>query len=91
MGENRFASLQEQLPDKADALYAKEVEDVKARYERYKKPRRSNLLQKSPQAVKCSLSETLYPLFMSRAVRSCRFCAARDGTSMYIPIHSLIQ
>ena len=37
MGENRFASLKNNFPDKADALYAKEVEDVKARYERYKK------------------------------------------------------
>ncbi len=32
MGENRFASLKNNFPDKADALYAKEVEDVKARY-----------------------------------------------------------
>ncbi len=37
MGENRFASLKNNFPDKADALYAKEAEDVKARYERYKK------------------------------------------------------
>ena len=37
MGENRFASLKNNFPDKADALYAKEVEDVKTRYERYKK------------------------------------------------------
>ena len=37
MGENRFASLKNNFPDKADALYAKEVEDVKARYARYKK------------------------------------------------------
>ena len=28
MGENRFASLKNNFPDKADALYAKEVEDV---------------------------------------------------------------
>ena len=37
MGENRFASLKNHFPDKADALYAKEVEDVKARYAKYKK------------------------------------------------------
>ena len=37
MGENRFASLKNNFPDQADALYAKEVEDVKARYARYKK------------------------------------------------------
>ena len=34
MGENRFASLKNNFPDKADALYAKEVEDVKARYKK---------------------------------------------------------
>ena len=37
MGENRFASLKNNFPDKADALYAKELEDVKARYAKYKK------------------------------------------------------
>ena len=37
MGENRFASLKNNFPEKADALYAKEVEDVKARYAKYKK------------------------------------------------------
>ena len=37
MGENRFASLKNNFPDQADALYAKEVEDVKSRYARYKK------------------------------------------------------
>ena len=37
MGENRFASLKNNFPDKAEALYAKEVEDVKARYAKYKK------------------------------------------------------
>ena len=37
MGENRFASLKNNFPDKADTLYAKEVEDVKARYAKYKK------------------------------------------------------
>lgn len=37
MGENRYASLKNSFPDKADALYAKEVEDVKARYAKYKK------------------------------------------------------
>ena len=37
MGENRFASLKNNFPDKADALYAKELEDVKRRYAKYKK------------------------------------------------------
>lgn len=37
MGENRFASLKNNFPDRADALYAKEIADVKARYERYRK------------------------------------------------------
>jgi len=32
MGENRFASLKNNFPDKADALYEKEIADVKARY-----------------------------------------------------------
>ena len=37
LGLIRFASLINNFPDKADALYAKEVEDVKARYAKYKK------------------------------------------------------
>ena len=37
MSENRFASLKNNFPAKADALYAKEVESVKARYAKYKK------------------------------------------------------
>ena len=37
MGENRFASLKNNFPDWADALYAKEIADVKSRYERYRK------------------------------------------------------
>ena len=37
MGENRFASLKNNFPEKAEALYAKEVSDVKARYNKYKK------------------------------------------------------
>ena len=31
MGENRFASLKNNFPEKADALYRKEIADVKAR------------------------------------------------------------
>ena len=37
MGENRFASLKNNFPGKADALYEKAVEDVKARCARYKR------------------------------------------------------
>ena len=37
MGENRFASLKNNFPDNAEALYAEEVENVKARYARYKR------------------------------------------------------
>ncbi len=37
MGENRFASLKNNFPERADALYAKEVADVKARYAKYRK------------------------------------------------------
>ena len=37
MGENRFASLKNNFPEKADALYAKTVADVKARYAKYRK------------------------------------------------------
>ena len=37
MGENRFASLKNNFPGKADALYERAVEDVKARCARYKR------------------------------------------------------
>ncbi len=37
MGENRFAALKNNFPEKADALYAKEIADVKARYAKYKR------------------------------------------------------
>ena len=37
MGENRFASLKNNFPEKADALYAKEITDTKARYAKYRK------------------------------------------------------
>ena len=37
MGENRFASLKNNFPGKADAFYEKAVVDVKARCARYKK------------------------------------------------------
>ena len=37
MGENRFASLKNNFPEKAEALYAKEIADVKARYAKYRK------------------------------------------------------
>jgi pyruvate-ferredoxin/flavodoxin oxidoreductase len=37
MGENRFASLKNNFPDKADALYEKEIADVKARYAKYRR------------------------------------------------------
>ena len=37
MGENRFASLKNNFPERADALYEKEIADVKARYEKYRK------------------------------------------------------
>lgn len=37
MGENRFASLKNNFPDRADALYEKAVEDIKARYAKYRK------------------------------------------------------
>jgi len=42
MGENRFASLKNNFPEKADALYAKTVADVKARYEKYRKMAEDN-------------------------------------------------
>ncbi len=37
MGENRFAALKNSLPEKAMALYEQEIENVKARYQKYKK------------------------------------------------------
>ena len=37
MGENRFASLKNNFPGKADALYEKAAADIKARCARYKK------------------------------------------------------
>ena len=36
MGENRFASLKNNFPAKAEALYEKAIADVKNRYERYR-------------------------------------------------------
>ena len=37
MGENRFASLKNNFPERADALYQKEIADVKARSQKYRK------------------------------------------------------
>lgn len=37
MGENRYASLKNNFPDRADALYAKNITDAKARYAKYRK------------------------------------------------------
>ena len=37
MGENRFASLKNNFPARADELYAEEIENVKARYAKYRK------------------------------------------------------
>lgn len=37
MGENRFASLKNNFPERADALYEKVIADVKARYAKYRK------------------------------------------------------
>ena len=37
MGENRFASLKNNFPAKADALYEKAISDIKARYAKYRK------------------------------------------------------
>ena len=37
MGENRFASLKNNFPERADALYEKAIADIKARYEKYRK------------------------------------------------------
>ena len=42
MGENRFAALKNNFPEKADALYAKEIADVKARYAKYKRMAEEN-------------------------------------------------
>ena len=35
MGENRFASLKNNFPDRADALYQKAICDIQARYKKY--------------------------------------------------------
>ena len=37
MGENRFASLKNNFPEKAEALYQQEIANLKARYEKYRK------------------------------------------------------
>ena len=37
MGENRFASLKNLFPERADELYAKEAAALKARYEKYRR------------------------------------------------------
>ena len=37
MGENRYASLKNNFPDKADALYEKMLAEARARYEKYRK------------------------------------------------------
>ena len=37
MGENRFASLKNNFPDRADALYQKAICDIQARYNKYRK------------------------------------------------------
>ncbi len=37
MGENRFASLKNNFPERADALYTKAIADAQARYAKYKK------------------------------------------------------
>lgn len=37
LGEDRYASLKNNFPERADALYEKAVSDMKARYERYRK------------------------------------------------------
>ena len=42
MGENRFAALKNNFPERADALYAKEIADVKARYAKYKRMAEEN-------------------------------------------------
>ena len=61
MGENRFASLKNNFPDKADALYAKEVEDVKARYLKYKKLAEDSIWKYPAYQIRkrlCQLSDT---------------------------------
>ena len=42
MGANRFAALKNNFPERADALYAKEIADVKARYAKYKRMAEEN-------------------------------------------------
>ena len=37
IGENRYASLKNNFPGKADALYEKAIDDIKARCDRYRK------------------------------------------------------
>lgn len=37
MGENRFAALQNNFPEYADELYAREMDDIKKRYAKFKK------------------------------------------------------
>ncbi|MPM86737.1 Pyruvate synthase [bioreactor metagenome] len=37
MGENRYAALANNFPDRADALYEKAVQDAKNRYSKYRK------------------------------------------------------
>ncbi|BAL00085.1 pyruvate-ferredoxin (flavodoxin) oxidoreductase [Oscillibacter valericigenes Sjm18-20] len=37
MGENRYASLKNNFPERAEALYAKHIADAKARYAKYRK------------------------------------------------------
>ena len=37
MGENRFASLKNNFPDRADVLYEKAIADIKARYAKYRR------------------------------------------------------
>jgi pyruvate-ferredoxin/flavodoxin oxidoreductase len=41
MGENRYASLKNNFPERADALYEKNIADAKARYARYRKMARN--------------------------------------------------
>ncbi|MFR1989161.1 MAG: hypothetical protein ACLS3C_03415 [Oscillospiraceae bacterium] len=91
MGENRFASLKNNFPDKADALYAKEVEDVKARYRLQEARGGTNLLQKP--AVSPSKHEILYPPITIPPF-SAPDSLAIPGTESSIPplnIYSLIQ
>ena len=40
--QNRFAALKNNFPERADALYAKEIADVKARYAKYKRMAEEN-------------------------------------------------